>query len=208
MKKSKLFSLLIICLFTLQVFSKEGLWIPYLIEKNYENLQANGFKLTPQDIYNINQASLSDAVVIFGKGCSGAIVSEKGLLFTNYHCAFGQVQRHSTVDNNYLKDGFWAKNLEDELPNPGLSVKFLVRISEFTSKVLATIDKRLTYDEQLPFINEQISSLEKAVEDTSDYRASIESFYGGNQYYLFLYHEFKDVRLVGAPPRIIGGFRR
>jgi hypothetical protein len=189
-----------------QAYSKEGLWIPYLIQENYESLAASGFKLTPQDIYAINKASLSDAVVIFGRGCSGAVVSDQGLLFTNYHCGFGQVQKHSSVDNNYLKDGFWAKNPDEELPNPGLSVKFLISIQEFTSEVLENVDKSLTYDKQLPLIEELISNMEKAIEDTSDYLASIESFYGGNEYYLFLYNEFTDIRLVGAPPESLGAY--
>lgn len=181
MKQNKLISFFILCLFITQLYSKEGLWIPYLIQENYKDLTANGFKLTPQDIYEINKASLSDAVVIFGRGCSGAVVSDNGLLFTNYHCGYGQVQRHSTLENNYIKDGFWAKNLEEELPNAGLSVKFLVGIQEYTSEVLKDIDNSLTYDKQLPIIEEQIFRLEKAIEDTSDYLASIERFYGGNE---------------------------
>lgn len=206
MIQNKLLNIFLLSLLAIQTYPKEGLWIPYLIEENYENLVANGFKLTAQDIYDINRASLSDAVIIFGRGCSGAIVSDNGLLFTNYHCGFGQVQRHSSVENNYLKEGFWAKKPEEELPNPGLTVKFLVSISEFTSEVLADIDRSLTFDKQTPYIEQQISRLETAIQDTSDYLASIERFYGGNEYYLFLYNEFKDIRLVGAPPESLGAY--
>lgn len=207
MKKNKGILLLLLLILTVQLFSKEGLWVPLLIDKlNYDDLKSNGFKLTPEDIYSINQASLSDAVVIFGRGCTGAIVSEKGLLFTNYHCGFGQVQRHTSVDNNYIEAGYWAKNSDEELPNPGLSVKFLVHISEYTKEVLTGVDTKQPFDEQIPSIKAIISNLEKAIEDTSDYKASIESFYNGNEYYLFLYNEFIDVRLVGAPPESLGTF--
>jgi hypothetical protein len=207
MKKNKGILLLLLLLLTVQLFPKEGLWMPLLIDKlNYDDLKSNGFKLTPEDIYSINQISLSDAVVIFGRGCTGAIVSENGLLFTNYHCGFGQVQRHTTADNNYIKDGYWAKNRDEELPNPGLSVKILVHISGFTKEVLAGIDTKQPFDKQSPQIKTIISTLEKAIEDTSGYKASIESFYQGNEYYLFLYNEFTDVRLVGAPPEALGAF--
>ncbi len=207
MKKAGVIVIFLFCAFQTQSSAKEGLWMPTFIEQlNYDDLKANGFKLTAEDIYAINQASLSDAVIIFGLGCTGGVVSDEGLLFTNYHCGFGRVQKHSSVENNYIHDGFWAKSREEELPNKGLTVKFLVRIDDFTSKIMEGIDPGLNFSDKQPYIQEAIKKYEKAIEDTSDYLASIEQFYYGNEYYLFLYNEFKDIRLVGAPPEFIGDF--
>lgn len=197
----------VLLLSTLNLGAKEGMWIPMLVDQlNYDDLKANGFKLEAEDIYSINQGSLKDAIVIFGGGCTGEVVSEKGLLFTNHHCGFGIIQRHSTLENNYLREGFWAMSQEEELVNPGLTVKFLVKMVEFTDPVLKDIDKSLPAHEQRPHILKKIEELELAIQDTSKYLASIEKFFEGNQYYLFLYQEYKDVRLVGAPPMSIGNF--
>ena len=205
--RRKNWSIVLALLLSISSFAKEGMWVPLLIEQlNYEDLKANGFKLTAEDIYSVNKASLKDAVVIFGGGCTGEVISDKGLLLTNHHCGFSNIQRHSTLENNYLRDGFWAKSYEEELPNPGLSVKFLVKIEEFTDLVLSDIDKSLAYHKQKPHIAKRIEELERAIEDTTNYGVSIESFYSGNKYYLFLYNEYMDVRLVGAPPISIGNF--
>lgn len=207
MKKARVIVIVLIIALQLQSIAKEGLWMPVLIEKlNYDDLKASGFKLSAEDIYSVNQASLSDAIIIFGRGCTGGVVSNEGLLLTNYHCGFGQVQKHSSVENNYIHEGFWAKSKKEELPNKGLTVKFLIRIDDFTSQILEGIDAGLTYKEKQPLIQKAIKKYEKAIEDTSDYLASIEKFYYGNEYYLFLYNEFRDIRLVGAPPEFLGEF--
>lgn len=207
MRKLSWILLLAIAFSSFKLSAKEGMWIPMLVEQlNYEDLKANGFKLSAKDIYSINNASLKDAIVIFGRGCTGEVVSDKGLIFTNHHCGYGQIQRHSSEENNYLREGFWAMSQEEELPNKGLTVKFLVKMIEFTEPVMNDIDKSLPFHEQRPHIMKRIDELETAVEDTSKYLASVEKFFGGNQYYLFLYNEYTDVRLVGAPPESIGNF--
>lgn len=187
--------------------AKEGMWIPMLIDQlNIEDLKENGFKLTAEDIYSINKPSLKDAIVLFGGGCTGELISNEGLVLTNHHCGFGSIQKHSSLENNYLRNGFWAKSKQEELPNSGLKVKFLVEIIDFTDSVLSGIDKSLAYYKQKPFIDKRIEELEAAIEDTSKYKASVEKFYVGSEYYLFLYKEYTDVRLVGAPPMSIGNF--
>lgn len=199
--------LVAITLLPVRTYSKEGMWIPLLVERlNYTDLKANGFKLSPEDVYSVNKACLKDAIVIFGSGCTGEVISGEGLLLTNHHCGFSNIKNHSTVDKNYIREGFWAKSKKDELPNPGLSVKFLHQITEFTIPVLEGIDKSIPYNEQQPLIQQRIRELEKTIADTSGYLASIEHFYQGTQYYLFQYREYRDVRLVGAPPNSIGNF--
>lgn len=207
MKKTRLFSLLLFLCILVELSAKEGMWLPVLIEKyNYADMQTYGLKISAEEIFSINQASLKDAIVIFGQGCTGEIISGKGLLLTNHHCSEGQIQRHSSVGKNYLNDGFWAMNQSEELPNPGLSVKFLVRMEDFTSAVLDGIDMKLSFDERTALLREKIAAIEKAVEDTSDYLASVEGFFEDMQFYLFLYNEYNDVRLVGTPPESIGNF--
>jgi hypothetical protein len=183
------------------------MWLPLLVEQlNYSDLQAAGFKLSAEDIYSINQASLKDAIVLFGRGCTGGIVSGKGLLFTNHHCGAGYITSHSSVDLNYLVNGFWAMKPEEEIPNPGLTVKFLVKMIDVTDSVLKGISPGLSYTDEQAVLDQKISKFESAIEDTSDYLAVVESFYSGNNYYLFLYSEYSDVRLVGAPPESIASF--
>lgn len=174
----------------------EGMWLPMLISERIEDMQSKGFTLDAEDIYSINQASLKDAVVLFGSGCTGEVVSSEGLLFTNHHCGYGQIQKHSSVEHDYLKDGFWALDKEDELPNPGLQVSFLDRMEDVTDIVGKAEDK-----------DAAISALvEKATATGKGLEAEVEEFYYGNRYYLFVYRVFKDVRLVGAPPSSIGKF--
>jgi hypothetical protein len=194
-------------LLLLSVGAKEGMWMPLLIEKlNYDDLKANGFKLSAEDIYSVNQACLKDAVVIFGGGCTAELVSEEGLILTNHHCGFGEIQKHSSVKHNYVKEGFWAKKRSEELPNDDLSVHFLKEIIEFTPKILSGVPSGLEMVQEREFINNRIDSLEQVISDSLNLQASIENFFGGNEFYLFLYREFTDVRLVGAPPEAIGNF--
>ena len=121
----------------------EGMWLPSLISQRIADMQAKGFKLSAEDIYSVNQASLKDAVVLFGGGCTGEVVSKEGLLFTNHHCGYSYIQKHSSVEHDYLKDGFWALTRDQELPNPGLTVSFLDRMEDVTSVMLAAKDKEL-----------------------------------------------------------------
>ena len=169
----------------------EGMWLPCLIGERVADMKSKGFELTAEDIYSINQASLKDAIVLFGRGCSGELVSAEGLLLTNHHCGYGQIQRHSSVEHDYLTNGFWAMSRAEELPNPGLTVSFLVRMEDVTERIAA---------------GESSGAIVESAEEGGKYSASVESLYYGNKHYLFVYQVYRDVRLVAAPPSSIGKF--
>jgi len=185
----------------------EGMWIPLLVERlNYVDMQKMGLNLTPEEIYSVNNSSLKDAVVIFGGGCTGEIISSEGLLLTNHHCGYGVIQSHSTVEHDYLSDGFWAMSKDEELPNPGLSVRFLVRIEDVTSRVLKGLNDGMTEDERNEAINNIGDEIEGEATEDTHYNATVRSFFNGNEFYLFVYEIYRDVRLVGAPPSSIGKY--
>ena len=185
----------------------EGMWLPSLISQRIVDMQEKGFRLSAEDIYNVNQASLKDAVVLFGRGCTGELISPEGLLLTNHHCGYGQIQQHSSVEHDYLRDGFWAMSREEELPNKGLSVSFLDRMEDVTSIILDGYDAKMTEEERAALVKKNSAALiEEAVKDGKGLRATVEALFYGNQYFLFVYREYKDVRLVGAPPSSIGKF--
>ena len=184
-----------------------GMWIPSLLEgMNAKEMKSLGMKMSVADIYNINKSSLKDAVPHFNGGCTAEIISNQGLLLTNHHCGYGQIQAHSSVQNDYLTNGFWAKNLSEELPNKNLEVTFIIRIEDVTKKVLA--DTQNLNDETLrnAQIQRNIASLVQNSPKESWQENRIRAFYEGNQYILFVVETFKDVRLVGAPPSSIGKF--
>jgi len=185
----------------------EGMWFLAFINKNYAKMQALGLKLTPQDIYDINNSSLKDAVVALDHGsCTGEIVSPNGLLFTNHHCGYEDIQAHSTVDHNYLQDGFWANSYEEELPNPGKTVSFLIRMEDVTSQILKGVTESMSEKMREDIIGQNIKELEDKTAEGTDYEVEIKSMYEGNAYYMFVYEVYKDVRLVGAPPSSIGKY--
>jgi hypothetical protein len=185
----------------------EGMWIPILIEKyNIKLMQEKGFKLSAEDIYSVNKACMKDAIVQFGGGCTGELISADGLLITNHHCGYGQIQKHSTLDHDYLTNGFWAMSKEEELPNPGLTVTFLKRMEDVTDKVMYGVTEGMNDPERDKLIKSNISTIAKNASDGTDYSASIRPFYMGKQYFLFINETFRDVRLVGAPPSAIGKF--
>jgi hypothetical protein len=189
------------------VKADEGMWLPVLLKSlNEADMQSKGLKLSAEDIYSINKSSLKDAVVHFGGGCTGEIISDKGLLLTNHHCGYGQLQAHSTVSNDLLTNGFWAMNQSQELPNPGLTVTFIVRMEDVTAKVLASITDGMSESDRDKKINDAIATITKEVTSTSRYGAFIRPFYYGNEYYMFVTETFRDIRLVGAPPSSIGKF--
>ncbi len=198
--------------FVLFFFSKviradEGMWIPlFLSQYNIEDMKKLGFKLTADDIYNVNAASLKDAVVLFGRGCTGELISNEGLLLTNHHCGYNNIQFHSSVENDYLTNGYWAMNREQELPNPSLSVSFLVRMEDVSQKVLSNVNSGMSESVRQATISKVIEDLEKAASENGKYQAVIKPFFYGNEYYLFISEVFRDVRLVGAPPSSIGKF--
>ena len=175
----------------------EGMWIPILLEKyNFEDMQKKGFKLTAEDIYSVNNASMKDAIVIFGRGCTGEMISDQGLLITNHHCGYGQIQKHSSLEHNYLTDGFWAMSQKEELSNPGLSVTLLISMDDVTEQVLDGVTDDMSESDRNAIIEKNSEKLkEDAIKDTH-YEARIEQFYQGNQYYIFINEVFTDVRLV------------
>ena len=204
---SVLLSLFVIASLTFSAKADEGMWLPALISQRIADMQAKGFKLSAEDIYSVNQASLKDAVVLFGGGCTGEIVSDEGLLLTNHHCGYGYIQRHSSVEHDYLKDGFWAMDRSQELPNRGLSVSFLQRMEDVTSKVLSGYDPSMSEKQRDSVVRVNSAELVKAaMSEGKGMRASVEALYYGNQYFLFVYKIYRDVRLVGAPPSSIGKF--
>ena len=185
----------------------EGMWLPSLIGNRIADMQEKGFRLNAEDIYSINQASLKDAVVLFGRGCTGELVSPEGLLLTNHHCGYGQIQQHSSVEHDYLKDGFWAMSREEELPNKGLTVSFLERMEDVTGIILKGYSPEMSESERAGLVKQNSDALIKEVtQEGKGLRARVEALYYGNQYFLFLYREYPDVRLVGAPPSSIGKF--
>ncbi|HPX75761.1 MAG TPA: S46 family peptidase [Bacteroidales bacterium] len=203
----KLIILILSSILFFPALADEGMWIPILIERyNFDDMKAKGFKLSAEDIYSINQASMKDAIVIFGGGCTGELISDQGLLITNHHCGYGQIQQHSSLENDYLTNGFWAVSQKDELANPGLKVTFLISMSEVTDAVLEGVNDNMSEQERNSIIKKNIDKIKKASVEGSHYEARVEQFYNNNQYFLFINEIFTDVRLVGAPPSAIGKF--
>ncbi|MCX6326374.1 MAG: S46 family peptidase [Bacteroidia bacterium] len=185
----------------------EGMWIPLLIEKyNIKLMQEKGFKLTAEDIYSVNKACMKDAIVQFGGGCTGEVISPDGLMITNHHCGYGQIQKHSSLEHDYLTNGFWAMSQEEELPNPGLSVTFLKRIEDVTESVMKGMIDGMDGNERDKLVNSNISGITKSATVGTGYSAVVRPFYMGKQYFLFVNESFRDIRLVGAPPSSIGKF--
>ncbi|MDX9811430.1 MAG: S46 family peptidase [Bacteroidales bacterium] len=207
MKKFLSFLTLIVLLAGPAARADEGMWLLPLIEKlNIGKMTELGLKLSAEDIYSLNNASLKDAVVQFGGGCTAEIVSSQGLLLTNHHCGYGQIQSHSSVEHDYLRDGYWAMTKEEELPNPGLSVTFLKRIEDVTDQVLEKVKPGMNETERNFEINQARTAIEKKAAEGTGYTATVSSFYGGNNFYLLVYEKYLDVRFVGAPPSSIGKY--
>lgn len=186
---------------------KKGMWLPMLVGKyNLEDMQSKGFKLTAEDIYSINQPSIKDAIVIFGGGCTGEVISPEGLLITNHHCGYGAIQRLSSVENDYLMHGFWAANRLEELPNPGLSVSFLVRMDDVTERILNAIPKGADEAARQEIVAKISKEIVEEATQGNHYSANVKPMFYGNQYFVFVYEIFTDVRLVGTPPSAIGKF--
>jgi hypothetical protein len=185
----------------------EGMWLPLLLQRlNYVDMQKQGLRLTAEEIYSINNNSLKDAIIQFGNGCTGEIISSKGLILTNHHCGYGEIQAHSTVEHDYLSNGFWAYKMADELPNPGLTAKFLIRIEDVTATMLSGINFKTNEkvrNDSLAARSKRLSA--EAVKGTH-YDSEVKEFFDGNEYYLFVYEIFRDVRLVGAPPSSVGKY--
>ena len=201
------FVLILISVYGYSVAPDEGMWIPLLIEKyNIRIMHEKGFRLSAEDIYSVNRACMKDAVVFFDGGCTAEIISGEGLLITNHHCGYDRIQEHSTLEHDYLTNGFWAMSRQEELPNPGITATILKWMKDVTSEVLMGTNDGMEQTIRDSIIFSNIGRIrEKAVEGTR-YSASVRPFYMGNQYFLFVNETFRDVRLVGAPPSAIGKF--
>jgi len=205
----KLFSFLMILVLStgLKVKADEGMWLLPLIEKlNIGKMTEMGLKLSAEDIYSINKASVKDAIIIFGGGCTGEIVSPQGLILTNHHCGYDAIQNHSSVEHDYLRDGFWALSKEEELPNENLSATFLLSIEDVTARVLENVKEGMSEQDRTNAINNARQVIEKQAAEGNNYRVTVASFYGGNYFYLLTYERYNDVRLVGTPPSSIGKY--
>ena len=199
---------ILLLFFVFQVSAQQGgMWIPSLLEgMNETEMQSLGSKLTAQDIYDVNNSSLKDAIGHFNGGCTSEVISDQGLVLTNHHCGFGQIQSHSSLENDYLKDGFWAMSLEDELPNEGLFIEFIVSIHDVTEIALKGINDSMTETEKQSLISKNTNAALKTWPKESWQDVKTKAFYEGNQYFLFVTERFEDIRLVGAPPSSIGKF--
>lgn len=187
-------------------FAKEGMWLPFLLQ-NYDDMQAMGLELSKEAIYDVNQASLKDAVVSFGGFCTGELISNQGLVLTNHHCGYRAIQSHSSVTNDLLKNGFWAKSPKEELQNPDLFVAFMVSMEDVTNLMLADLPSNISGSERREFLAKKAAELsKKAVPDGAGYEAEVVEFAYGNQFILIISRNYNDVRLVGAPPSSIGKY--
>ena len=204
----KLLSIVFLFVFTFSsVKADEGMWLPQLLQQlNIEDMQAAGLKLSAKDLYDINNSSLKDAIVsLNGGSCTGEMISSQGLMLTNHHCGFGSIQDHSDTVNNYLENGFWAMTKDEELPNEGFFVSFLVSIESVTDRVLEDLGD-VTESERNERLREIFNEIASEKTDGTDYDAKVKSFFGGNEFYLMTYITYRDIRLVGAPPSSIGKF--
>lgn len=207
MRRILLFSAAFFSFFSFNCLADEGMWIPSLMHKfNIEDMQSKGFKLTAEDLYSINQPSIKDAIVIFGRGCTGELISSEGLIITNHHCGYGAIQRLSSIENDYLKDGFWAKSKDEELPNPGLTVRFLIRMDDVTALALNGVKPEMDEYQRAIIIDENSRAIADSLTKDNHFTARVAPLFNGNQYFVYIYEEFQDVRLVGTPPSSIGKF--
>jgi hypothetical protein len=197
----------LICFTSFFVRADEGMWIPSLLKTlNESDMQTKGLKLSAEDIYSINHSSLKDAIVHFGGGCTAEVISNEGLILTNHHCGYSRIQAHSSVENDYLTDGFWAMTRAEELKNPGLTATFIVRIQDVSEDIYAGVIETMVDSVRSKTITENFKRIEKDAEEGTNYKARIRPFNYGNSYFLIVTETFEDVRLVGAPPSSIGKF--
>ncbi len=193
--------------FILPVQANEGMWFLMHIDRlNYRDMQKMGLQLTPEEIYSINNASLKDAIVQFNRGCTAEIISGSGLVLTNHHCGYSQIAELSTAEKDYLTNGFWAGNYKEELKPKSLSVRFFVRMDDVSKRILGLLNEKMTEAEREATINKEIAKIEQENSEGGKYTVSVKSFYQGNEFYYFVYQDYNDVRLVGAPPASVGKF--
>lgn len=205
---NKLKSLLVLAMLLISagVYATEGMWLPFLLMQNEKDMKSMGMKISAEDIYSVNQASLKDAIVHFGGFCTGEVISNRGLVLTNHHCGYGAIQSHSSVENDYLKKGFWARNNSEELPNKGLFVAFIKYMEDVTVPMFAGITDEMTEEQKQAVFAENARKLEEAHKAKNGYEIAIKPIYYGNQFILIAMQKYTDIRLVGAPPSSIGKF--
>jgi hypothetical protein len=205
--KIKIVCSLLIAFYSLNILADEGMWLPQLIEAmNYKDMKKNGLKLTAEQIYSVNKSSMKDAVVQFGGGCTAEIISGEGLILTNHHCGYSSITYHSSVQHDYLTNGFWAMNKNEEIYTPSLTVTFINRIDDVTKKVTENIKPGFSEIQRDSAIQANIKVIEAEAIRGTHYGAFVRPFFYGNEYYLFITETFRDVRMVGAPPSSIGKF--
>lgn len=205
--KKYVLSVIASALLSLTTFADEGMWLPQLLETlNAKEMKKMGMKINASDIYSINKGSLKDAIVSLGGFCTAEVISDKGLLLTNHHCGFDAIQNHSSLEHNYIRDGFWAASNKDELTNAGLTATFIIRIDDVTADALKDVTSSMTEKERQSQVDKNIAALKTSASKESWQDVLIRPFFDGNKYYLFVTETFKDVRLVGAPPSSIGNF--
>lgn len=188
-------------------FANEGMWLPLLLERlNEKEMKSLGMKISAKDIYNVNSGSLKDAIVSFGGFCTGEVISTQGLVLTNHHCGFDAIQNHSTLDHNYIRDGFWAKGNGEEIPNPGLFVTFIVRIEDISAAALKGVTAAMNESQRQSAIDKNLEEIRKTAKKEAYQDVMVRGFFEGNQYYLFVTETYRDIRLVGAPPSSIGNY--
>ena len=204
----KISSIILSVIFSFSAIADEGMWLPQLIKvMNEKDMTSSGLKLTAEDLYSVNNSSLKDAIVSLGGGsCTAEMISAEGLMLTNHHCAYGSIQEHSSLSNDYLKDGFWAMNRNEELNNEGLTASFLVSIDDVTERINNELNNDMSEKERRAKIQELSKLIESEKTEENHYDAKVKSFFGGNDFYVLTYETFTDVRLVGAPPSSIGKF--
>jgi hypothetical protein len=205
--KNKILSIIAVFFISLSAIADEGMWLPQLLKAmNESDMQAHGLKLSAEDLYSINNSSIKDAIVSLGGFCTAEMISSEGLMLTNHHCALGSIQEHSSVSDDYLKDGFWAMSREEELLNKGLTASFIVSIEDVTDRILTELNDDMTEKERSAKIREVSKIIVDEKIENTHYEARVKSFFGGNDFYIITKETFKDVRLVGAPPSAIGKF--
>ena len=206
-KKILGFILAVLFVAPISLKADEGMWLPMFVKRlNEADMQAAGLQLTAEELYSINNSSLKDAIVSFSGFCTGEVISAEGLLLTNHHCGYGAIQDHSTVENDYLTDGFWAMDRSKELENPDLFVDFLIRMEDVTERVLAVVNDEMNEDQRAQAIDTEMKAIKTEATEDNSYICKVKSFYEGNEFYMFMYERFSDIRLVGAPPSSVGKY--
>ena len=206
MKNMRIITAFLMLILLSPVRADEGMWLPFLLGRNYEDMKKHGLRLTQEQIYSINQSSLKDAIVSFGGFCTGEIISKNGLILTNHHCGYDAIAEASTTEHNYLDNGFWAKSYDQEIPVPGLTATFIIRMEDVSETINKALNDSMTEEERAAKIKEVSAVLTADAVAGTNYEAFVRDFFEGNEFYLFVKETFNDIRMVGTPPQSAGKF--